>query len=166
MLERKHLLKDPPSDTIEASDRFSINDWFTSKSYRVEVKSIEEKSKGQLKEEETQKIDNDRRIQIDATIVRMMKQCKTMEHTQSISEVRFSHLESSRNFSFRPSQGIDQLKNRFPIDPKLFNSRIQRLIELNYLSRSKDDTYVIFLRNGVHSCLLLRLFRRVYRYVN
>ena len=139
------LLKDPPSDTIAENDRFSINDSFTSKSYRVKVKSIQEKPVEHLEEEAQKKIDDDRRFEIDATIVRTMKSHKIMEHTQLMSEVRFSPLERSQHFSPCPFQVMHQLKKRFPVNVQLFKSRIERLIELDFLSRSKDDTYVIFL---------------------
>jgi len=67
------------------------------------------------------KVDEDRKHQIEASIVRIMKAKKTMEHSNLIGEV-------SR-----------QLSSRFPPNPIIIKKRIESLIEREYIERSKND---------------------------
>ncbi len=83
------LLKEPKNNSVQPNDRLQINDSFVSTHYRIKVRPIREKSDNHLEQKETQnQVENDRRGQIDAAIVRIMKAHKTMEHTPLITEVR------------------------------------------------------------------------------
>jgi len=71
-----------------------------------------------------QKVDEDRKHQIEAAVVRIMKSRKTMEHSNLISEV------------------TKQLHSRFMPNPMIIKKRIESLIEREYLERSKTDRKV------------------------
>lgn len=80
--------KEPRTKEIQPSDRFSVNDSFTSKLYRVKINPITAKTESDPERQETRnKVDDDRKHEIDAAIVRTMKTRKTMPHTQLITEV-------------------------------------------------------------------------------
>ena len=84
----KILLKEPASSNIEMSDRFYVNDSFTSKYHCVKLKQIREKSESTSEQQELQsKVESDREHEINASIVRIMKAHRTMGHTELIHEV-------------------------------------------------------------------------------
>ncbi|UJR20900.1 hypothetical protein I4U23_024009 [Adineta vaga] len=123
------FLKESKTKEIQSSDRFVVNDSFTSKLFRVKINPMTAKLESDPERQETRnKVDDDRKHVIDAALVRIMKTRKTMTHTQLISEV------------------IHQLKARFMPSPVFIKKRIESLIERDYLSRSMDDrkmyTYV------------------------
>ena len=83
------FLKDPKTKDIQATDRFIVNDSFASKLYRVKINPITAKTETDPERQETRnKVDDDRKHEIDAAIVRIMKTRKTMSHTQLIAEVK------------------------------------------------------------------------------
>ena len=80
--------KEPKTKEIQSSDRFYVNDSFTSKFYRVKINPITAKTESDPERQETRrKVDDDRKHEIDAAIVRTMKTRKTMTHTQLVTEV-------------------------------------------------------------------------------
>lgn len=82
------LLKEPKTKEIHAHDRFCVNDSFTSKLYRVKINPITAKTESDPERQETRnKVDDDRKHEIDAAIVRIMKMRKTMSHAQLVTEV-------------------------------------------------------------------------------
>ncbi|CAF1379688.1 unnamed protein product [Rotaria magnacalcarata] len=116
------FLKEPRTKEIQSNDRFSINDSFTSKLFRVKINPVTAKIESDPERLETRnKVDDDRKHVIDAAIVRIMKTRKAMTHTQLIAEV------------------THQLKSRFMPSPVFIKKRIESLIERDYLSRSTDD---------------------------
>jgi len=66
-------------------------------------------------------VDEDRKPQVEAAIVRIMKSRKVLEHNQLISEV------------------TQQLRARFLPDPNTIKKRIESLIEREFLERDKTD---------------------------
>ena len=85
------LLKEPKTKEIQPTDRFLVNDSFTSKLYRVKINPITAKTESDPERHETRnKVDDDRKHEIDAAIVRIMKTRKTMLHPQLIAEVGFT----------------------------------------------------------------------------
>jgi len=120
----KILDKEPNNKKIEEGDTFKYNAKFKSKLYRVKVMTVVQKESETERSETRQKVDEDRKHQIEAAIVRIMKARKTMEHSNLISEV------------------TKQLSSRFMPNPMLVKKRIESLIEREYLERSKADRKV------------------------
>jgi cullin 3 len=123
------LIKNPKSREIEPSHLFRVNDDFQSKLYRVKVQAVTTRGESEPERRETmQKVDDDRKHEIEACIVRIMKARKKMLHNDLVS------------------QCIEQLKARFMPNPVIIKKRIEGLIEREYLARSQEDrktyTYV------------------------
>ncbi len=66
-------------------------------------------------------LEEDRKVLIDASIVRIMKARKVLDHNSIVAEV------------------TQQLSSRFSVLPALIKKRIETLIERDYLSREEDD---------------------------
>jgi len=92
-INQRILSKEPKCKEIQSTDRFIVNDSFTSKLFRVKINPITTKIETDPERQETRnKIDDDRRHIIDAAIVRIMKTRRTSTHTQLISEVRLKRI--------------------------------------------------------------------------
>ncbi|CAF3478564.1 unnamed protein product [Rotaria sp. Silwood1] len=116
------FIKESKTKDIKSNDRFIVNDSFTSKLYRVKINPITPKTESDPERQETRsKVEDDRKHEIDAAIVRTMKTRKTMSHTQLVAEV------------------THQLKARFMPSPGFIKKRIESLIERDYLSRLSED---------------------------
>ncbi|KAG9509946.1 Cullin-3 [Fragariocoptes setiger] len=123
------LIKHPKTKEIEPAHVFTINDSFTSKLFRVKIQAIACRGESEPERKETRsKVDEDRKHEIEAAIVRIMKARKRMSHSSLVAEV------------------TDQLKSRFLPSPVIIKKRIEGLIEREYLARTEDDrktyTYV------------------------
>ncbi len=132
------LLKSPKSKDIEGSHEFFVNESFTSQFHRVKIQQAASGgasgsggARGGAESEpercETRrKVDEDRKHEIEACIVRIMKSRKTLNHNQLVSEV------------------VEQLNSRFQPSPVVIKKRIEGLIEREYMKRSESDrrTYV------------------------
>lgn len=95
------LVKEPKTKEIQANDQFIVNDSFTSKLYRVKINPITAKTESDPERQETRnKVEDDRKHEIDAAIVRTMKTRKTMSHAQLVAEVRRRRSDrSNRTFA-------------------------------------------------------------------
>lgn len=123
------LIKHPKTKEIEPDHVFTINDAFTSKLHRVKVQAIACRGESEPERKETRsKVDEDRKHEIEAAIVRIMKARKQMAHSNLVAEV------------------TEQLRNRFMPSPVIIKKRIEALIEREYLARTDMDrktyTYV------------------------
>ncbi|KAG1663118.1 Cullin-3 [Nymphon striatum] len=119
------LVKLPKVKEIEKTHVFSVNEAFTSKLHRVKIQTVAAKGESEPERKETRnKVDEDRKHEIEAAIVRIMKARKVMQHTILVAEV------------------TDQLKSRFYPSPMVIKKRIESLIEREYLSRTPDDRKV------------------------
>lgn len=117
------LRKDPPKGEIKKVDKLYVNDSFQSKLHKVKILSVTAKQ-GETEPEQKEtrnKVDEDRRHEIEAAIVRIMKSRKTLQHNNLVSEV------------------IEQLKARFSPTPPVIKKRIEALIEREYLTRDNVD---------------------------
>uniref|UniRef100_A0A8C4Q7Q7 Cullin 3b n=1 Tax=Eptatretus burgeri TaxID=7764 RepID=A0A8C4Q7Q7_EPTBU len=117
------LTKEPKSKEMEASHSFTVNDQFTSKLHRVKIQTVAAKQ-GETdpeRKETRQKVDDDRKHEIEAAIVRIMKSRKKMQHNVLVAEV------------------TQQLRARFLPSPIVIKKRIEGLIEREYLARTPDD---------------------------
>lgn len=119
------LTKEPKVKEIEPSHVFSVNDQFTSKLIRVKIQTVSSKGESEPERKETrQKVDEDRKHEIEAAVVRIMKARKKLQHNFLVTEV------------------IEQLKARFMPSPVTIKKRIESLIEREYLARSTEDRKV------------------------
>ncbi|KOX79045.1 Cullin-3 [Melipona quadrifasciata] len=119
------LLKHPRTKEIEPSHYFCVNDSFTSKLHRVKIQTVAAKGESEPERRETRnKVDEDRKHEIEAAIVRIMKDRKRMPHNILVTEV------------------TEQLKGRFLPSPVIIKKRIEGLIEREYLARTPEDRKV------------------------
>ncbi|XP_030561268.1 cullin-3-A isoform X1 [Drosophila novamexicana] len=110
---------------IEPSDEFYVNDAFVSKFHRVKIQTVAAKGESEPERKETRgKVDEDRKHEIEAAIVRIMKARKRMAHNLLVSDV------------------TSQLKSRFLPSPVFIKKRIEGLIEREYLARTPEDRKV------------------------
>jgi len=125
-VKNKILEKETPESpkNLEDNEVFIFNSKFKSKLFRVKVMAVQQKETPVEEKETRLKVDEDRKHQIEAAIVRIMKARKTMDHSNVVSEV------------------TKQLSARFMPNPLVIKKRIESLIEREYLERSKTDRKV------------------------
>uniref|UniRef100_A0A7N0UII2 Cullin-1 n=1 Tax=Kalanchoe fedtschenkoi TaxID=63787 RepID=A0A7N0UII2_KALFE len=116
----KILNKEPATKTISSSDYFEFNSKFTDKMRRIKIPlpPVDEKKKV------IEDVDKDRRYAIDASIVRIMKSRKVLDHQQLVLEC------------------VQQLGRMFKPDFKAIKKRIEDLITRDYLERDKENPNV------------------------
>ncbi|XP_051146099.1 cullin-3A-like [Andrographis paniculata] len=116
------LRKDPMSKDIGADDAFSVNDRFTSKLRKVKIGTVVAQKESEPEKMETrQRVEEDRKPQIEAAIVRIMKARKVLDHNNVIAEV------------------TKQLQPRFLANPGEIKKRVESLIERDFLERDNVD---------------------------
>ncbi|XP_028259742.1 cullin-3-like [Parambassis ranga] len=117
------LTKEPKSKEIENGNVFTVNDEFTSKLHRVKIQTVAAKQgeSDPERKETRQKVDDDRKYEIEAAIIRIMKSRKKMQHNVLIAEV------------------TQQLRARFLASPVAIKKSIERLFEREYLARTPED---------------------------
>lgn len=82
------LTKDPKGRDISPTDMFSVNEQFTSKLHRVKIQTVLAKGEMEPERKETRnKVDEDRKHEIEAAIVRIMKARKKRPHNLLVAEV-------------------------------------------------------------------------------
>lgn len=116
----KILIKEPNTKSITPNDHFEFNFKFTDKMRRIKIPlpPVDEKKKV------IEDVDKDRRYAIDASIVRIMKSRKVLNHQQLVMEC------------------VEQLGRMFKPDFKAIKKRIEDLITRDYLERDKDNANV------------------------
>merc|ERR1719499_45377 len=114
------LQKKPGGKKIEAGHMFRLNGKFTNATKRITVPVFKLQKKAQ-EPKVPQEIAQQRRHQMDAAIVRIMKARRTFTVMELQGEV------------------IQQLQARFKPDPKQIKKRIEVLISQDYLERDEDD---------------------------
>ncbi|KAG7518738.1 cullin-4B [Solea senegalensis] len=114
------LTKLPKSKDIEDGDKFSCNNDFKHKLFRIKINQIQMKETVEEQASTTERVFQDRQYQIDAAIVRIMKMRKTLSHNLLMSEV------------------YNQLK--FPVKPADLKKRIESLIDRDYMERDKENS--------------------------
>ena len=120
------LVKSPKTKDIEPSHTFMVNEAFTSNLHRVKIQQASARQ-GEAEPERNEtkrKVDEDRKHEIEACVVRIMKSRKTLNHNQLVSEV------------------VEQLNKRFQPSPAIIKKRIENLIEREYIKRSESDRKV------------------------
>jgi len=118
----KVLNKEPKGRDVDETDLFHFNADFTCKQLRFKVATVAAQKETESEKQETrQKVDEDRKPQIEAAIVRTMKSRKEMEHNALIAEV------------------TSQLTSRFLPHPNVIKKRIESLIEREFLERDTTN---------------------------
>ncbi|KAH6822407.1 cullin 3 [Perilla frutescens var. hirtella] len=116
------LRKEPMSKDIGEDDAFSVNDKFTSKLRKVKIGTVVAQKESEPEKQETrQRVEEDRKPQIEAAIVRIMKSRRVLDHNNIIAEV------------------TKQLQSRFLANPGEIKKRIESLIERDFLERDNAD---------------------------
>ncbi|XP_042501578.1 cullin-3A-like [Macadamia integrifolia] len=116
------LRKEPMSKDIGEDDAFFFNDKFTSKFYKVKIGTVVAQKESEPEKQETrQRVEEDRKPQIEAAIVRIMKSRRVLDHNNIVAEV------------------TKQLQSRFLPNPVVIKKRIESLIEREFLERDKVD---------------------------
>ncbi|KAM3827410.1 cullin-4B [Vipera latastei] len=113
------LAKSPKGKDVEDGDKFTCNDDFRHKLFRIKINQIQMKETVEEQASTTERVFQDRQYQIDAAIVRIMKMRKTLTHNLLVSEV------------------YNQLK--FPVKPADLKKRIESLIDRDYMERDKEN---------------------------
>ncbi|RWS29968.1 cullin-3-A-like protein, partial [Leptotrombidium deliense] len=135
------LIKNPKTKEIESNHVFMVNDSFTSKLHRVKIQAVTAKGESEPERKETRsKVDEDRKHEIEAAIVRIMKARKRINHVGLVTEACF---QSFFYLTYiRLLQVTEQLKSRFLPSPVVIKKRIEGLIEREYLARTPEDRKV------------------------
>ncbi|KAJ4498087.1 Cullin family-domain-containing protein [Lentinula lateritia] len=123
--KKKLLLKEPPGRDVNDGDMFLFNDKFVlseegkKAGYKIHVNSIQ--AKVSVKESATtnRHIQEDRKHLLDAAIVRIMKAKKQLEYEQL------------------KSQTIEAVKRHFAPEVEEIKSRVEALVEQEYLERAE-----------------------------
>lgn len=98
---------------IKKENRFYINIDFKSKLRRVQINTLQKKESREDADAVHDKVLNDRKIYVDAAVVKTMKSRKTLKHNDLLAEVlRFL---------------------RFPCEVEMINQRIKQLIDKDYM---------------------------------
>jgi len=104
---------------------FHYNDTFHSKLYKIKIGLVSSQRETEQEKLETkEKVEEDRKPQIEAAIVRIMKSRKELNHNNLISEV------------------TRQLSSRFLPNTAVIKARIESLIEREFLERDRNDRRV------------------------
>lgn len=118
----KILLKESKGRDVNPGDKFIFNEAFTANLARIKIQTVANRVESEGERKHTQdKVDEERKHQIEAAIVRIMKDRKTMEHNLLIGEV------------------TKQLSSRFLPSPLMIKKRVEALIDREYLERSSED---------------------------
>lgn len=116
------LLKEPKSiKTTKDTDVFTWNKGFKCNHFKIRVGTLVVKETVEEQKETREKIEQDRKPQIEAAIVRIMKSRKTLHHSSLMDEV------------------VRQCSGRFKPSPADIKNRIESLIEREFLKRSDTD---------------------------
>ncbi|XP_076935501.1 cullin-3A-like [Bidens hawaiensis] len=116
------LRKEPMSKDVSEDDEFFFNEKFSSKFYKVKIGTVVAQKESEPEKQETrQRVEEDRKPQIEAAIVRIMKARRVLDHNNIVAEV------------------TKQLQSRFLPNPVVIKKRIESLIEREFLERDRDD---------------------------
>ncbi|KAJ6253462.1 cullin-3a-related [Anaeramoeba flamelloides] len=119
--KNKILIKNGKPNEILNKDILSINLKFKSKMRRIKIPSQLNPDLHRNREKTIQKVNHDRKLLIDATVVRIMKARKILNHSNLIIEI------------------TKQLNHLFNPKINLIKQRMEHLIQQEYLERTQED---------------------------
>uniref|UniRef100_A0A4W5MIV9 Cullin 2 n=1 Tax=Hucho hucho TaxID=62062 RepID=A0A4W5MIV9_9TELE len=122
LLDVKMLNHDSQKEEIEAESTFSLNMSFTSKRTKFKITTSMQKDTPQEMEQTRSAVDEDRKMYLQAAIVRIMKARKVLRHNALIQEV------------------INQSKARFNPSISMIKKCIEVLIDKQYIERSQSSS--------------------------
>uniref|UniRef100_A0A6B2KYM3 Cullin family profile domain-containing protein n=1 Tax=Arcella intermedia TaxID=1963864 RepID=A0A6B2KYM3_9EUKA len=125
LLRTNVLTMEPANGKITAQTKFKLNEGYKSNRAKVLINVRLEPQQQEDNDETHKVVEEDRKLQIQAAIVRIMKNRKTLKHGNLMSEV------------------IQQLQNRFKPKVSVIKKCIDILIEKEYMERvdGEKDTY-------------------------
>ncbi|XP_036378433.1 cullin-2 isoform X2 [Megalops cyprinoides] len=121
LLDVKMINHDSKKEDIEADSTFSLNMNFTSKRTKFKITTSMQKDTPQEMEQTRSAVDEDRKMYLQAAIVRIMKARKVLRHNALIQEV------------------INQSKARFSPSISMIKKCIEVLIDKQYIERSQSS---------------------------
>ncbi|TKR67440.1 hypothetical protein L596_023592 [Steinernema carpocapsae] len=112
-------------DSISNETQFTLNGKFSSKRIKLDLLKVYQSATSEViakKENDKMKetVNEDRKLYLQAAIVRVMKMRRSLQHTALLTEV------------------MDQVKARFPPNIKLIKECVDILIEKEYIKRSEE----------------------------
>lgn len=119
--KKKVLKKIPPGRDVDDDDLFRFNAEFEDPRAKIHINSIQAKVSPEESKKTNEAIEGDRKLYLDAAIVRIMKANKTMTY------------EKLKNAT------IDAVKNHFVPQVDTIKQRIDSLVESDYLERDKTE---------------------------
>ncbi|KAK5944582.1 ubiquitin ligase (cullin) of SCF [Knufia obscura] len=121
LMKARVLTASPDDGKPVAGTKYTLNTNFKNKKIKVNL-NINVKSEQKTEADETHKtVEEDRKLLLQAVIVRIMKGRKRLRHVQLVEEV------------------INQVKNRFPPRIADIKKNIDALMEKDYIERMEND---------------------------
>eukprot|EP00037_Helgoeca_nana_P013850 m.127877 g.127877 ORF g.127877 m.127877 type:complete len:741 (-) comp22263_c0_seq1:976-3198(-) len=119
------LTKSGEGTEVASADTFEVNLEFTAKMTKIKIASVGVVKENVPERQVTQdRVDEDRRLLMEASIVRVMKHRRTLHHNELVIEA------------------TKMLASRFQPTPQSLKKRIERLIDADYLRRSESEASV------------------------
>lgn len=116
------LKKTPDLKEFNSGDVLTLNPAFKHNQHKIKLPVAQLKENKQAEKQEiTEKVDEDRRHMVEATIVKVMKTRRRIEHNALLSEC------------------TKILSAKFTPDMLMIKKRIESLIDREYLERDPDD---------------------------
>jgi len=116
------LKKEPNTKSIRPDHKFTYNQRYTSKLFRIKIPLLSQRAAaGPASTEVPSGVMEARKNGVEAAIVRVMKSRKTLDHNNLVAEV------------------CKQLSSKFAVEPAFIKKRIESLIEREYLERDQED---------------------------
>jgi len=122
LLGLKILAKSPNTKEFKADDVYTMNSNFKNNLFKIKVPvTVIKETKQQEREQIEERVDEDRRHMVEATLVKVMKTRRKIDHNLLVAEA------------------TKILSSKFVPDPVMIKKRIESLIEREYLERDAED---------------------------
>ena len=138
------LTKEPMSKDVKMTDRFSFNEQFHSQFQKIKIGVVTSGNRVEAQSERKdteKKIDDARTGTIEAALVRIMKYDMPNPRSMSRASKKLtSACRQRKELSHQNlvTEAVQQLLSRFRPDPVMIKTRIESLIDRDYLARIED----------------------------